>query len=72
MLALCLMLLVTYYALNYAGIIGLGLHWTHVCMMLFPKQGNFTPELETWHTNISQGSTHSLKCIHDRGPHHHL
>ena len=25
MLALCLMLLVTYYALNYAGIIGLGL-----------------------------------------------
>ena len=26
MLALCLMLLVTYYALNYAGIIGLGLH----------------------------------------------
>ena len=26
MLALCLMLLVTYYALNYAGIIGRGLH----------------------------------------------
>ena len=26
MLALCLMLLVTYYAFNYAGIIGLGLH----------------------------------------------
>ena len=30
MLALCLMLLVTYYALNYAGIIGLGLAMHHL------------------------------------------
>ena len=30
MLALCLMLLVTYYAFNYAGIIGRGLTKTHV------------------------------------------
>ena len=30
MLALCLMLLVTYYAFNYIGMIILGLHTTHI------------------------------------------
>ena len=34
MLALCLMLLVTYYALNYAGIIGLGLVGVEAVMIL--------------------------------------
>ena len=40
MLVLCLMLLVTYHALNYAGIIGLGLaplypgHWHTACLTI--------------------------------------
>ena len=34
MLALCLMLLVTYYALNYAGIIGLGLGILHLTLAI--------------------------------------
>ena len=38
MLALCLMLLVTYYALNYAGIIGQGLH----VAMIWPRCDNNT------------------------------
>ena len=35
MLALCLMLLVTYHALNYVGIIGLGLGFSQLCQHHF-------------------------------------
>ena len=42
MLALCLMLLVTYYALNYAGIIGQCLIWCDFLFLkILPLKGGF-------------------------------
>ena len=41
MLALCLMLSTTYYAQNYAGIIGLGLHPTLVHYIRWPNINEF-------------------------------
>ena len=52
MLALCLMLLVTYYALNYTGIIGLGLQNVRSCILAIPYAGNHVYTLGHTHLQL--------------------